>query len=128
MTDEDAIRRVIDTWARASKEGDLETLAQLMTDDVTFLTPGNAPMRGRDTFMAGFRNVATNLRFEVVSDVQEVSAAGDLGYAVTHLDVTMAARTAGDPTRRRGHVLSVFRKSPDGRWAIARDANMITAA
>ena len=33
----------------------------------------------------------------------------------------------GVTTRREGNVLSVFRKEPDGRWVLFRDANLLTA-
>jgi uncharacterized protein (TIGR02246 family) len=127
MTDEEAIREVIETWARASLHGDLATVLGLMTEDVVFLTPGNPPMRGRDTFAANFRGVSDRMQFDVSRDVQEIVVEGRFAYAVTHLAVTMSPRGGGPPIRRAGHVLSVFRKQPDGRWMIARDANMLSA-
>jgi uncharacterized protein (TIGR02246 family) len=126
MTDEDAIREVIRTWARASKEGDINTVAALMTEDVIFLTPGNQPMRGRQAFVSSFHSVADRGHLEAATDVQEVVVEGRLGYTVTHLTVTMTPHGGGTPVRRSGYVLSVFRKQADGRWAIARDANMLT--
>jgi uncharacterized protein (TIGR02246 family) len=52
QTDEQQIRDVIETWVKASREGDLATVMNLMTEDVVFLTPGNPPMR-REEFEAG---------------------------------------------------------------------------
>ena len=127
MTDEDAIREVIRTWGRASKEGDINTVTNLMTEDATFLTPGNPPMRGRQAFISSFHSVTDRGQLDADMDVQEVVVEGRLGYAVTHLTVTMTPHDGGAPVRRTGYVLSVFRKQPDGRWAIARDANMLTA-
>jgi uncharacterized protein (TIGR02246 family) len=127
MTDEQAIRDVIETWARASMKEDLDTVLTLMTQDVVFLTPGNPPMRGRDAFAASFRGVSSQMQFTVAPDIQEVFVEGRLGYAVTHLTVTTTPSGGGQPARRSGFVLSVFRKQLDGQWAIARDANMLTA-
>ena len=45
QTDEQQIRAVIGLWIKASREGDLATVMNLITDDVVFLTPGNLPMR-----------------------------------------------------------------------------------
>jgi uncharacterized protein (TIGR02246 family) len=39
-SDEQAIRDVIDNWARASLAGDLAQLMAMMSEDVVFLTPG----------------------------------------------------------------------------------------
>jgi uncharacterized protein (TIGR02246 family) len=125
MTDEDAIREVIRTWGRASRDGDLNAVVGLMTEDATFLTPGNPPMRGRQAFVSSFQAVSEHGRLEASTDVQEVVVEGRIGYAVTQLTVTMIPHAGGEPMRRSGYVLSVFRKQPDGRWAIARDANML---
>ena len=127
MTDEDAIRDVIHSWGRASKAGDIDTVTTLMTEDVVFLTPGNAPMRGREAFVSSFQSVTDRGQLEAETDIQEVVVEGRLGYAVTHLTVTMTPHGGGTPMRRSGYVLSVFRKQADGRWAIARDANMLAA-
>jgi hypothetical protein len=35
-------------------------------------------------------------------------------------------RAAGAPTRRVGHVLTIFRR-PNGGWVIARDANLLAS-
>jgi uncharacterized protein (TIGR02246 family) len=91
-----------------------------------FLTPGNPPMRGRDAFAASFRGVSGQMQFHVSGDIQEVFVEETLGYAITHLTVTMTPSGGGQPVRRSGHVLSVLRKQPDGRWAITRDANMLS--
>jgi uncharacterized protein (TIGR02246 family) len=125
MTDEDAIREVISSWARASMNGDTDTVLTLMTEDVMFMTPGNPPMRGRDAFASSFRSVSQRGPLEALSDVQEVVVEGRFAYAVTHLRVAMTPAGADQPIRRSGYVLSVFRKQPDGRWALARDANML---
>jgi ketosteroid isomerase-like protein len=39
----------------------------------------------------------------------------------------VTATEKGARTARQGHVLSVFRKSPSGKWLLARDANLIQA-
>jgi len=44
-----------------------------------------------------------------------------------HLTVTMTP--PGDTsTRRSGYALTVLRKTPDGRWVVARDANLLPTA
>jgi ketosteroid isomerase-like protein len=39
----------------------------------------------------------------------------------------MTSKGSSSQTKREGHVLSVFRKSPSGKWLLARDANLIPA-
>ena len=43
--DEMQIRGVVAAWMAATKAGDVETVLNLMTDDVVFLVPGKPPMR-----------------------------------------------------------------------------------
>ena len=53
--DADAIRAVVADWCDATREGDIDRVLALMTDDVLFLVPGAPPMQGRKTFAAGLR-------------------------------------------------------------------------
>jgi uncharacterized protein (TIGR02246 family) len=40
MSDSEQIRDLVSAWLEASRNGDLETVLALMTDDVVFLVPG----------------------------------------------------------------------------------------
>jgi uncharacterized protein (TIGR02246 family) len=126
--DQEKIREVIATWMRASAEGDIERVLSLMAEDVVFLVPGRPPMRGREAFAAASREMAGKVRFEGKSDVQEIQVAGDYAFCWSHLAVTATPlEGGGEPVRRSGPVLSVFRREPDGRWVLYRDANLLTA-
>jgi uncharacterized protein (TIGR02246 family) len=120
-SDEQAIREVIASWLRASEAGDQATLVALLADDVEFLTVGKAPF-GKAEFVA---SQGKPHRLVAKADVREVVTRGDLGYARTHLEVAVTPR-AGDPERRlAGHILTVFRRTPAGRWVLSRDANLL---
>jgi len=125
--DEQQIREVVAVWMRASVEGDVERVLTLMAEDVVFLVAGQPPMRGREAFAAASRGMAGKVRFEGQSDVQEVQVAGDSAFCWSHLSVTATPLEGGEPVRRAGDVLSVFRREPDGRWVLYRDANLLTA-
>jgi uncharacterized protein (TIGR02246 family) len=123
---EEQIRDVVSTWMSATAAGDLPQVLELMTEDVVFLLPGQSPMRGRDAFAAGFRSAQEHIRIEGTADIQEIRVAGDQAYCWNHLILSITPRQGGPPKRRAGHVLSVFRKEPDGRWRLCRDANLLT--
>jgi uncharacterized protein (TIGR02246 family) len=120
--DDQAIRDLIATWHRATAEGDLSRVLDLMTEDVVFLGPGRPPIRGRDQFAALARSNPAH--FESQQEIQEVKVDGDWAYCWTQISVT-ATPPGGAPIRRSGPTLSIFRKQPDGRWRLARDANML---
>lgn len=120
--DERAIREVVATWMRASKAGDVETVLDLMTDDVIFLVPGRPPF-GKEAFAAGAASMK-GVEFEGTSDVLEIQVLGDWAYLRNHIVVSMIPN-GGAPVHRSGYTLSIMRKEPDGRWRLARDANLV---
>jgi len=123
-SDERAIRDLIATWLQASAGGDNDTVLGLMTDDVVFLVAGRPPF-GKAEFAATSNALSTH-RIEAASDVREVVVSGDLAYARSQLTVTMTPVAGGQSMRRSGPVLSVFRRTSDGRWLLSRDANLLT--
>jgi len=122
--DEQAIRELVDSWFKASRSGDLATVLDLMTDDVVFMVPGRQPF-GKEAFAAASEGMK-NVRIEGTSDIEELRVLGDWAYFRSHLKVTMAMPGSAAPMRRSGHTLTILRKEPDGRWRLARDANLLT--
>jgi uncharacterized protein (TIGR02246 family) len=121
--DERAIRDVVDEWFAATKAGDLAAVLELMTDDVVFMVPGREPF-GKREFAAAFQAM-TNVVIEGTSEIAELRVLGDWAYVRNHLDVTTTPNS-GAPMRRSGYTLTIFRKEHDGRWRLARDANMLS--
>ena len=124
--DEKAIRRLIETWMRATKEGDLSIVLSLMSDDVIFMVPGREPF-GKEEFAASFQQLK-NVRIDTESNIQEVKVLGDWAYLRNHLSVTMVPLQGGREVRRRGYTLSVLNKTPAGNWVLVRDANLLSDA
>jgi uncharacterized protein (TIGR02246 family) len=122
MTDEQAIRDLIDKWMQASREGDTATVLSLMTDDVVFMTPGREPF-GKQAFAAA-SEAMTDVTVEGRATIVELQVLGDWAYLRNHLDLTMTP-ASGTPMHRAGYTLTLLRKQPDGRWLLARDANLL---
>ncbi|SOD03742.1 conserved hypothetical protein [bacterium JGI 053] len=124
MTDDErAIREAIATWLRASAAGDSETVLGLMADDVVFFVAGHPPF-GKAEFAAAQGGLG-GARIDATSNVREVQVAGDWAWCSTDLRVEMTP-PGGATVRRSGNTLSIFRRLPDGRWVLARDANLLT--
>jgi uncharacterized protein (TIGR02246 family) len=123
--DEQAIRNLIETWVRATREGDVDTVLSLTTPDVIFLVPGQPPMHGREAFGDALRAVLGKNAIESTSEIDEIVVAGDIAYCRTRLKVTSAHNAT--PMERSGHTLSILRRSADGKWLLARDANLLAA-
>jgi ketosteroid isomerase-like protein len=97
-SDEQAIRAVQAAWFEATAAGDLARLRTLMADDVVFLAPGRPPF-----------------------GAAEFASAFEAGLAVSVVPLS-----GGAARRISGYTLSVFRRQPDGRWVLARDANLLS--
>ena len=107
----------------ATKSGDGATVLELMTDDVVFLVPGQAPF-GKAEFAAAMQAQAgARMQFDGHSEIREVQVSGDWAFAWAKLAVT-ATSPGQPPMARAGHTLSIFHKQ-DGKWRLARDANLL---
>ena len=125
MTDDErAIRNVVETLLAASKAGDLPTVLSLMTDDVLFLTPGQAPF-GKEAF-AAMSNGMKDVQVDGTSDIQEVQVFGDIAYLRNALRIVITMPD-GKVVRRSGQTLTILRKEADGKWRLVRDANLVVA-
>ena len=123
MNDEQAIRDVIATWLRATAAGDTDQVLSLMTDDVVFLTPGQKPF-GKEAFAAASRASKGKVQIEGNSDIEEIQVFGEIAHCLNRLSITLTPRD-GEPRQLSGYTQSMFRKQPDGRWLLARDANFV---
>ncbi len=121
--DERAIRELVATWMKASRAGDLKTVLGLMTDDVVFMVPGREPF-GKEVFAANSQAMK-GARVEGTSDIRELEVLGDWAYLRNFLEVTVTP-SGGNPVKRTGYTLTLLRKQADGRWLLARDANLLT--
>src|SRR4051794_12199126 len=123
--DERAIREVHSTWIDAVNAGDLVRLLSLMADDVVFLNPGQAPV-GRDGFSPGFSAAHQRARIHCVSALEEVAVVGEAAYTRSRDSLSVTPRAGGEAKHLAGHRLTVYRKQPDGRWLLARDAHTLS--
>lgn len=125
--DEQVIRDVLSAWFDATATGDLPRLLTLMADDVVFLGPGRPPY-GKAEFAAAFTAGRGQARLACEGAFEEIVVAGEHAYARARLSVTVTPLAGGAPKRLAGYTLSVYRKQADGRWVLARDANLLAPA
>ncbi|MEP7065112.1 MAG: SgcJ/EcaC family oxidoreductase [Gemmatimonadota bacterium] len=123
MTDDErAIRAVVETWFAATRSGDLDTVLNLMTDDVVFMVPGQQPF-GKEAFAAASKGMA-NVAINGTSEIVELQVLGNWAYVRNRIEMTMTP-PGGAMVRRAGYTLAIFRKEQNGSWRLARDANLL---
>jgi uncharacterized protein (TIGR02246 family) len=126
MTDDErSIRNLVETWMAASKAGDIATVLDLMADDAIFMVPGQTPF-GKEAFKAAAA-ASKDVQFEGRSDIQEIRVFDDWAYLRNYLEVVVTQPGEEKLVRRSGYTLTILHKTPDGRWLLARDANLLSA-
>ena len=121
--DERAIRELVDSWMAASKAGDLATVLGLMTDDIVFMVPGREPF-GKEEFRAQSESIS-GVEIDGRAEIREIRVLGDWAWIRNHIDLTVTPAAGGEPVRRSGYTLSILERGKDGKWRLARDANLV---
>ena len=123
MSEEQQIRSLIEAWAVAAHNGDLDTiLAGHAPDIVMFdVPPPNQGVRGieayRDTWPPFFEWQASGAVFQIES--LEVVARADVAFAFALLRCGTPADLARDPDRRLR--LTVGLRKASGRWIVVHE-------
>jgi uncharacterized protein (TIGR02246 family) len=121
--DEKQIRELIERWARAVHEGDLDrVLADHSEDIVMFdVPPPHDGVRGRDayreTWPGFFEYQRQGASFEIVS--LEVTAGVDVAFAHALLRCGTAEDFARDPAQRLR--LTIGLRKENGRWVVSHE-------
>jgi uncharacterized protein (TIGR02246 family) len=121
--DERAIHAVVETWMRASRAGDTATVLSLMTEDAVFMVPGREPF-GREAFEAAAKGMS-DVKIEGANEIVELQVQGDWAFSRNRIDLQVTP-PEGEPVRRGGYTLTLYRREADGRWRLMRDANLLT--
>jgi uncharacterized protein (TIGR02246 family) len=125
VKDEQVIRETILNWLAASKEGDSQSLAAMLDDDMLFVVRGRSPF-GKQEFLAGSQGKP--YAFDATADVREVVVNGNWALTRVELVIEFTATMGAKKMRLIGPTMTVWRKSVTGRWLIWRDANMVAPA
>jgi uncharacterized protein (TIGR02246 family) len=125
--EEREIRGLHSIWINAVNAGDLVRLLTLMTDDAVFLSPGQKP-HGREGFSANFAAASERLIVHCSSELEEVVVVGEVAYAWSRDALTVTPRSGGAITHLAGHRITIYRRQPDNRWLLARDAHTLSQA
>jgi uncharacterized protein (TIGR02246 family) len=121
--DEQAIRDLVAAWMTASKSGDLETVLSLMADDVIFMVPGREPF-GKEAFASNSSGMK-DVKMDGTCDIRELQVFDGWAYLRNYIQISMTP-PGGAPIKRSGFTLTILQKQSDGRWLLARDANLVT--
>jgi ketosteroid isomerase-like protein len=58
--------------------------------------------------------------------LEDVVVVGEVAYTLSRDSLSVTARAGGEAMQLAGHRITVYRKQPDGRWLLARDAHTLS--
>ena len=61
-----------------------------------------------------------------MSELEEVVVAGEVAYTRSRDSLSVSPLAGGEESRLAGDRMTIYRKQPDGRWLLARDANVLS--
>ena len=123
MTDEQQIRDLVERWATAAHQGNLDAVLVDHSDDIVMfdVPPPQQGARGiaayRDTWPGFFEWQAQGAAFDLLE--LDVTAGADVAYAWALLRCGTAQDHAARPDRRLR--LSLGLRKEDGRWVVAHE-------
>ena len=65
-------------------------------------------------------------RIHCISELEEVVVVGEVAYTRAQDSLSVRPHAGGEAMQLAGHRLTVYRKQPDGRWLLARDAHTLS--
>lgn len=123
MTDEEQIRDLVASWARAVHAGDLDGVLADHADDIVMfdVPPPDDGVRGIEAYRGTWPPFFEWQRQGAVFDVVELSvtAGADVAFATALLRCGTPDELAEDPARRLRLTLGLRREA--GRWVVAHE-------
>jgi len=105
----------------AAKDAD-KVLAHY-ADDAIVMTPGEAPMKGKDAIKGGLGGMmsdkALSLSFKATK--VDVAKSGDLAYTQGDYELTVTNPKTHKPVTDHGTYVTTYRKQADGTWKAVVD-------
>jgi uncharacterized protein (TIGR02246 family) len=119
---EQAIDQGHERFLAAMGANDADALMQELSDDVTFMPPGQAPARGKAAVRAWYEGtIAEATTVEVQIHDRGVVVADDSGIESGSYVWTLSPVGGGEPFATRGSFIAIWRKESDGAWRITSD-------
>src|SRR5262245_53117285 len=112
----DALDQLFADFTDALRRGDCDALAELVTDDAEFWSPGQPAMRGREHVRTAMRSACE--QFVVERSWDEIERLTGDGFAVSvGIERTRATpRAGGDAVEVIQRGWTMARRGADGRW------------
>jgi ketosteroid isomerase-like protein len=108
---------------REMAAGELDKLLELYEPDAVIQSAGQAPVVGAKAIREFWRATFASYRVELVPDVFEETAFGDVAVVRGNAAGKLVPRAGGDTVAVNSWFMQVYRRRPDGTWHFWRGTN-----
>ncbi|MCI0408057.1 MAG: DUF4440 domain-containing protein, partial [Acidobacteria bacterium] len=119
---EQALREMEAKLDAAVAAKDSQAFLALWAEDAAMFPPGEPVVVGKEKILGEWAPILTdpNVSLTWSPDKAEISGSGDLGYTYGKYLWT-GKGSDGQPARRNGKYVTIWRKGPDGKWRVVVD-------
>src|SRR6266516_6417464 len=114
-----AIDQLFTDFSDALRRGDCDAIADLVTEDAEFWSPGAPPMRGREHVRAAMRDACEKYRVDRSWEEVERLTGDDFAVSIGIEKTRAVPIEGGDPVETTQRGWTIARRGPDGRWRFA---------
>jgi ketosteroid isomerase-like protein len=119
---EQAAHQAHEAYTSAINSNDVDSILELLTDDVVFLAAHAPPMIGKADLRQWLEGYVGAFQTHWDKTVEELVVTGEWAFERYHYHSTDTPREGGAPVEDTGWGLIVYHYDPDGKWRVARDA------
>lgn len=119
------IRGIADWWTAAVEAGDIEQLAQLMTDDIVVIHGNGRLVCGRTAVMKDFACSLQDFSVRQTVESEETIVAGEWAFERATVHTSITPRRGGATQEFDSRSLTILRKQTDLGWCVARVIGVI---
>jgi uncharacterized protein (TIGR02246 family) len=122
------IRRVAARWTEAVETGDLETLGQMMTEDIVVIHGNGRLVCGKAAVMNDFARSLEEFSIQQMVESEETIVAGEWAFDRAKVHTTIKSRKGGDTREFDSRSVTILRKQSGVGWRVARVMGVIKAS
>jgi len=111
-----------EAYVTAINSNDLDTLLEMLTEDVVFLAAQAPPMVGKEAVRPWLEGYLEAYETHWDKPVLEFVVSGDWAFERYSYRSTDTPRGGGDMVEDTGWGLVIYHHDADGKWRVARDA------
>lgn len=108
------------SWIQAVNQTDLVAYADLVSEDVVWLPPGQTSIEGRKAFETWLAPFLERYSYEFSIDEPSFRMADDWALEKGGFRSLMTSRSGGEAMEHRGRFIVLWRRDDDAQWRIDR--------